>query len=176
MPMMPNLASPQLGEEGEEHRREEGHDPSGGGVEPEHLTLVTDRRHPDQEAARGRLGRADELAQRQPEDPERALPGQEHQNDPAGDQADERDQDDPLGAEAIVEHPGGDRPDGGDHVGGHAEDQHVCLGQPVHTDGDDRADCEDCGETIADSALESRKYTALRSVRQSVRRSAMSSR
>ena len=66
------------------------------------------RRQPGQEGPGAGLGRPDPQAQEQPEDPEHRRPGGEQQHGAGDDQADQRDHDDGLGTDPVLDPP--DRP------------------------------------------------------------------
>ena len=120
------------------------------GVEAEDLAGVALVGQPGQERARGGLRRADEEAQHQPEDPEdhRALADEQHGGD--DDHRQQRAHDHRLRAHLVVEPAAGGRARGGDDVGGHPEDQHVAGGEPVDSDGEDRAVGEHARQPVAE--------------------------
>ena len=89
-----------------------------------------------------------------PETNSRTTPGDQH--------PDQRDHDHGLRADPVVEPPRRQRPDRGHDVGGHPEDQHVALADPVHGDGQHRAEREHRGQPVAEQGARPEEVDGVR--------------
>lgn len=158
----PNLCAHDAHAQTEQHRRQEAGRTTGGRVQAEQLTLSTGIRQASQEGAGRRLRRAHEQAQQQGAYPEHARFGEEQQRGSRQDNADQRDNNNRLRAQVVIQVAAQDRASRRDSATGNTEQNHLGSAETERARRKNTAERKNTGQTITEHRRSNQEPQGLR--------------